>query len=170
MSKSNQTSAIRFGRAIVYTQDACLQHRNIRSGGAKNSLERPERLHAVNVGVAAVYARIEEAIIAKTSCRRATVKSRTREAPQGEEEGSTPNPPFTIVRSTASLVDIPLHPAARDVLHIKSEESEGRTQTYSETLELWCRESRQKIVSGQRELPEDCELDLYCEYMVLRSA
>ena len=156
-SKSKPSPAI--GRVIAFTQDACLQHRNISSGGPKNSLERPERLQAVNVGLGAIYSRLEEA----TSTCRTETKTKTRRSTKSDSKPSHPIAPFTIVRSTASLGEIPLHPAARDVLHIKTEEDEERVLTYAETLELWCKESRQKIAHGRRELPDHFEADLYCE-------
>ena len=145
------------GRAVAFTQDACLQHRNITAGGAKTSLERPERLQAVNVGFAAIYSRIEEAI----STRQATTKGKTRRSVKSSSREDSAIP-FTIVRSTKSLDEIPLHPAARAVLHIKSEDNE-RKPTYAETLQLWCKESRQKIVQGKREIPDGLEADLYRE-------
>lgn len=153
-----------FGQAIVYTQDVCLQHRNIASGGAKSSLERPERLHAVNISLAAIYSRIEEIISADPSRHTTTSKSKGRKAPRLRAEAA-PAAPFTILRSTALLDEIPLHPAARDVLYIKNEPGDDgeRRLTYAETLELWCKESRQKIVQRQREIPEGLEQDLYCE-------
>ena len=150
-------SSTKVGRAIAYTQDACLQHRNIAVGGAKRSLERPERLQAVNVGIAAIYARLEEA----AASRQPAQKAKTRKT--AKSIGEISPTPFAIVRSTKSLVEIPSHPAARDVLHIKTEDDEERALTYAETLALWCKESRQKIVQRQRELPKELEADLYRE-------
>lgn len=141
---------------VVYTQDGCLQHRNIASGGSKNSLERPERLNAVNLGISAIFARLEETSASTPA------GSRRNSAPK-VEKGQGGHDPFTIVRSTASLVTIPEHPAARDVLHIKSEEPGD--MTYAETLEMWCKESRQKIVQRQREVPPEYEGDLYRRFL-----
>ncbi|GJE96971.1 arginase/deacetylase [Phanerochaete sordida] len=128
-------------RPIVYTQDACLMHTNIAPGGAKRSLERPERLYAVNAGVAAIYSRLEEA-------------GATASSSSTDEDD---NAPFTIVRSTATIENIPEHPAACTVLHIKSEDG----PTYAQVLEDWSQQSRQMIAHRQRELPPHLEQDLY---------
>ena len=45
----------------LFIQPACLQHRYIRHPNASHIFERPERLRAVLLGVAAAVARIEEA-------------------------------------------------------------------------------------------------------------
>ena len=47
-------------RTAVFLQKACLQHRYIRSRDNSNIVERPERLRAVNIGLAAAIARLEE--------------------------------------------------------------------------------------------------------------
>lgn len=110
-------------------------------------MERPERLHAVNLGLAAIYARLEE--------------SRVGEVHSSEAEADHAAP-FTIIRSTETLNTIPDHPAARDVLHIKWEDEPG-SRTYAESLEDWCKHSRTRIGQKQRELPEQFEQDLYCK-------
>lgn len=139
---------------VLFLQDSCLQHRNIRS--SRTFLERPERLRAVNFGIAATYARLEDAIqnlkASKVSSSRRTAASRDT----GEVV------PLTIIRSTATVDSIMNHPAAHTVLHIKKEE-DPNSPTYAEELEKWCFESRQKIVKGERELPAGLEGDLYCE-------
>src|ERR1700736_2277422 len=45
----------------IYLQDDCLGHRFIRSRDDSSIVERPERLRAVKIGLAAAIARIEEA-------------------------------------------------------------------------------------------------------------
>lgn len=45
----------------LFIQPACLQHRYIRHANSSHIFERPERLRAVLVGVAAAVARLEEA-------------------------------------------------------------------------------------------------------------
>lgn len=44
----------------VFLQDACLQHRYIRSRDTSNIVELPERLRAVKLGIAAAVARLED--------------------------------------------------------------------------------------------------------------
>jgi hypothetical protein len=142
-------------RPIIFTQDACLQHRNIKSdaSGRNHCLERPERLHAVNIGIAAAFTRLEEACKMRSSGS----KSSKRSVHTGDDV------PFTIVRSTASLASIQDHPAARAVLHIKDED-DPEALSYAESLELWCKESRNKIVRGLREVPPEFDADLYRRY------
>lgn len=43
----------------VFLQDACIQHRFIRSRDTSNIVEQPERLRAVKLGIAAAVARLE---------------------------------------------------------------------------------------------------------------
>ncbi|EKM52217.1 uncharacterized protein PHACADRAFT_164147 [Phanerochaete carnosa HHB-10118-sp] len=131
-------------RAIVYTQDACLTHRNIAIGDDKSRLERPERLYAVNVGVGAIYARLEEAA--------GHSSSRSGRVSEDDDHG-----PFTIVRSTETIQDIPERSAACTVLHIKPEDG----PTYAQVLEEWCKQSRQRIMHRERELLYEFEEDLY---------
>lgn len=135
ISASSDASDTPRRRPIIYTQDACLRHRNIATGDNKNTLERPERLYAVNVGVAAIYARLEEARLAV------------------EETDA----PLTIVRSTATMESIPEHPAACTVLHIEREDG----STYAKVLEEWCKQSQKKITRREREVPPEFEHDLY---------
>ena len=115
-------------------------------------MERPERLYAVNLGLSAIYARLEESY--------AEAGPHTSKSSKNENDIHTP---FTVIRSTASLETIPDHPAARDVLHIKSED-EPDSLTYAEMLEIWSKDSRAKIVQKQREVPEAFEADLYCKF------
>ncbi|KLO03970.1 hypothetical protein SCHPADRAFT_948126 [Schizopora paradoxa] len=44
----------------VYLQDACYKHRYMRTNDHSNIVERPERLRAVKIGLAAAIARLEE--------------------------------------------------------------------------------------------------------------
>lgn len=145
-ARQSSTDPVR-RRAIVYTQDGCLTHRNISKGGAKHSLERPERLYAVNAGVAAIYARLEDAA-SQDASRSGSVDAGSADAAEA---------PFTIVRSTARIHSIAEHPAACTVLHIKPEDG----PTYAQVLEEWCKLSRQRITHGERELPPEFEQDLY---------
>jgi histone deacetylase HOS3 len=44
----------------VFLQDACLQHRYIRSRDATNIVERPERIRAIKIGLAAAIACLKD--------------------------------------------------------------------------------------------------------------
>ena len=48
-------------KTAILIQDACYQHRYIRSKDLSAIVERPERIRAVKVGLSAAIARIEEA-------------------------------------------------------------------------------------------------------------
>ncbi|EKM53863.1 uncharacterized protein PHACADRAFT_29174 [Phanerochaete carnosa HHB-10118-sp] len=47
------------GAPFVFLQDACLRHKHTSNGNISEHIERPERLHAVNVGLASLYSCLE---------------------------------------------------------------------------------------------------------------
>lgn len=87
-------------RPGLFLHDACLDHGNIRSSQA--FLERPERLRAVNFGIAATgtYARLEET----TKNLKARKASSSRRTASSRDTGEVD--PLTIVRSTAMVGSI----------------------------------------------------------------
>ncbi|KAH9936423.1 Arginase/deacetylase [Fomitopsis serialis] len=119
----------------VFTQKSCVQHRYIRSRDTSCIVERPERLRAVHVGLAAAVARLEESFAAPRD-------SNAKAEPKEE-------------RSDAS-VDI-LNNAAVKFIH---GDIEG--DVYLENLKRWTAESRAKIDKGESEIPEGLpQGDLY---------
>jgi histone deacetylase HOS3 len=62
-------------RTAVYVQEACYEHRYIRTRDDSAIVERPERLRSVAWGLAAAIARIEETALA-TELDNATIKSK----------------------------------------------------------------------------------------------
>lgn len=136
------------GQPTVFFQDLCLKHKSLHS---KNDLERPERLRAVAYGVGAIFGRLEEA-----------------NKPQPAQEGAVndPKPPVTIVRSNVTVRDLLDLPAGRAVLGTKL--SEDSPQVYGEMLREWCKDSKKKLRTGEKEIPPGFEADLYCAYPISR--
>ena len=140
----------------VYIQELCLLHKNIDKTDKRKSVwERPHRLRAVQYGVGAILARLEQ-----TQQRRHPLAS--------QQDGQTPPaPPVRIIRSTASDTELKQNEAAANLLNIKDEDDEDGTLqgwTYARKLQQWCRDSRRKINQGMRELPTTFEADLYREW------
>jgi hypothetical protein len=67
-------------RTAIFIQDECLSHRFIRSRDTSGIVERPERLHAVKLGLAAAISRIEDAesAINATSPNSRLLQARTK--------------------------------------------------------------------------------------------
>lgn len=60
MAATTATPSSRYDvRTAIFLQDACYQHRYIRSNDISAIVERPERLRAVKVGLAAAISRLE---------------------------------------------------------------------------------------------------------------
>ena len=131
------------GPPLVFLQELCLKHKNLLS---KNDLERPERLRAVEYGVGAVLGRLEESLAPTHTAR-------------------TPDGIFKVVRSTATVRDLTELQAGKAVLGAKDDD-EVNTPTYAERLKEWCRDSKKKIKSGEREVPSQYEGDLYRKFFL----
>jgi hypothetical protein len=152
------------GLPRIYLQDACLLHKYIRTRDKSNVFERPERLRAVNVGIAAAYARLEFA------AKQNTAKARPKRL------GSDKGRPFDIVRSAAK-VDFATHVAAQHVhgvvnTHDDDDDGEaggddgayGYGMGYTSRLTLWCARSKDEIARTGSEIPDVHEQDLYRAY------
>ncbi|KAJ7618768.1 Arginase/deacetylase [Roridomyces roridus] len=148
-------------KPAIFLQDACLQHRYIRSRDTSNIVERPERLRAVTIGLSAAISRLEGfTVSSKTS-----VESDELAAQLGRlniDSSSTSPPlkaaaelPVSIVRSTTS-VDILKHPAVKYV------HGDIDGDVYLENLACWTKESKEKIEKGESEIPDHLSQgDLY---------
>jgi hypothetical protein len=135
-------------KPVVYLQDACLLHKYIRTRDKSNVFERPERLRAINVGIAAAYARLEFATV-----------SRWEEDEAINQFGSGAYQPFDIIRSDAAI-RIHRHSSSA-FIHGQIGPPHDKVP-YALRLERWCRESRQAIAENGSEIPEIYEQDLYC--------
>ncbi|KAK0455328.1 histone deacetylase domain-containing protein [Desarmillaria tabescens] len=137
-------------KAGVFIQDACYQHQYIRSKDTSLIVERPERLRAVKLGVAAALSRIPSVVDADGDPDDlAAALSRLDIA---KETGTDK---VEIIRSTAS-VDILHHPAVKFV------HGDLDGDVYIPKIKSWADESRDKIAKGESEIPEGySQGDLY---------
>ena len=153
----------------VFIQNACLQHRYIRSKDTSNIFERPERLRAVTIGLSAAIARLEgSSNSTETPEPPTTSESAKKEADSDDladvmnklkidSELSTYHSPVSIIESQAT-VDILNHPAVKFI----HGDIEG--DVYLEKLTTWAKESYQKVSKGESEIPEGLSQgDLYRE-------
>jgi histone deacetylase HOS3 len=166
--KLNMPQSQRPRRAAVFFQDACYQHHYIRSRDLSSIVERPERLRAVLIGLAAAIARLEDAV-PQTSKSELMDNSKDLEtdgltaalgrmnlAPDSSKSGKSP---VSIVQ-TSAVVDILNHPAVKFV------HGDVDGDVYLENLKNWARDSRDKILEGGSEIPEGLSQgDLYRKYL-----
>jgi len=158
----------------IYLQEACLRHQFIRSKDTSNVVERPERLRAVNIGIAAAVARCEETNVQTTS--REDLKDKHGLSASNEDSGLNsalerltignkvlyPSPQLAlhVVKSNATL-DVLNHPAVKFV----HGDIEG--DVYLENLIKWAKQSREKIAADGTEIPTGlAQGDLYCTYFL----
>ncbi|KAH9891788.1 Arginase/deacetylase [Cubamyces lactineus] len=141
----------------VFLQKACLQHRYIRTRDNSHIVERPERLRAVNVGLAAAVARLEETTPAASNSTTGASSSAVSTKQEEEDEltqalgklqiaSSSPQGSVSFVHSDAS-VDLLNHPA------IKFVHGDIERDVYLETLKLWAKDSQDKVAKGESEIP-----------------
>ncbi|KAL0961225.1 hypothetical protein HGRIS_006192 [Hohenbuehelia grisea] len=143
----------------VFLQNACFNHRFIRSRDTSNIVERPERLRAVLLGVTAALSRLDE-----EAERNSTYKPDENKDPESDIIASMnrmilnrdgQGAALTIHRSTAS-VDLLNH------LAVKFIHGDIEGDTYLENLKLWAAQSRDKVENGQSEIPDGLSQgDLY---------
>lgn len=133
----------------IYLQDVCLRHRFIRGKDTSDVYERPERIRAINIGIAALHARLETLNHTGTS-------TTTSQQPNS----SIPPAPLTIVRSAATI-DMRVHKAAIAV-H-SGEDEDGGQWCLADELDEWCVRSLLQIQQNGSEIPEQFEQDLYCK-------
>ncbi|KAI0313788.1 Arginase/deacetylase [Amylostereum chailletii] len=154
----------------VFLQDACLQHRFIRSRDTSTIVERPERLRAVKIGLAAAIARLEE--VYPAAAHSAAVKTEETDADadaladaigrmnlvQSDTTEEIPlegAAPLRVIRSSAK-VDL-IHDPAVKFIH-----GDVDGDVYLEKLCRLVRESGEKVADGQSEIPEGwSQGDLY---------
>ncbi|KAI0754836.1 Arginase/deacetylase [Daedaleopsis nitida] len=155
----------------IYLQKACLKHKYIRTRDNSHIVERPERLRAINVGLAAAVARLEEraptTAISPNDSNSADSLKVEEDADEltkalGQLQISTPSRdqqpaglPVTFVHSGAS-VNI-LNNAAVKFVH-----GDIERDVYLENLKRWATESQEKVDKGASEIPEGySQGDLY---------
>jgi hypothetical protein len=153
----------------IFLQDICLQHRFIRSRDTSAIVEKPERLRAVNTGLAAAMAHLEQSLAAtkvdyhalstgSTSDDLAAALDRMNLAAQGVDPLESQSSPVSVIKSAAS-VDMLNHPAVKFI------HGDVDGDLYLENLKDWARDSHDKIMKGGSEIPEGLpQGDLYRKY------
>lgn len=153
-------------KASAFLQNACLQHRYIRSRDTSNIVERPERLRAVSIGLAAAIARLEEVV--SSGAPNQTTSSGPAKQPDPNDlaevlgrmklEHGSPSfvrSPVSVVQSQAT-VDISNNPAVKFI----HGDIEG--DVYLENLRAWAKGSSDKVLNNESEIPEHLSQgDLY---------
>ncbi|KAG6856353.1 hypothetical protein H0H87_005340 [Tephrocybe sp. NHM501043] len=149
-------------RPTIFLQDACYQHRYIRSRDLSAIVERPERLRAVTVGLSAAIARLENSLLPRKNTNTSSgsldpddlAGALDRLNIEPEQKGLQ-HAPVSIVRSNAS-VDLLNNPAVKFI------HGDIDGDVYLENLKSWARDSWEKINNGGSEIPEGlAQGDLY---------
>jgi histone deacetylase HOS3 len=157
-------------RSVAFIQDVCYQHRFIRSRDVSTVVERPERLRAVKIGLAAAIARVENTLSDVSATADVLPTINASDSPGDElasalarmhlettRSATDHNSPITIVHSSAS-VDI-LNNRAVKFIH-----GDIDGDVYLENLKNWIMDSEDKIKKGESEIPESLsQSDLYRE-------
>jgi len=159
--------------AVIFLQDACLQHKYIRSKDSSHIFERPERLRAVKIGLCAAIARLEDSLQVSSVATSATAGKREEDSEADllvaaienlrlEQDTAEPvlpkGHPVQVVQSSAK-VDILNHPAVKYI------HGDVDGDVYLEKLSAWARHSAEKISNGQSEIPSELpQGDLYSKY------
>ena len=163
------TVAIPTKETAIFLQDACLQHRFIRSRDTSNVVERPERLRAISIGLAAAMARIEESLSTSSGTLEMSPSDDLANALGRMNLAASPDPlesptiPISVVKSSASA-HMFTHPAVKFV------HGDVDGDVYLENLKAWARDSHDKIAKGESEIPEGlAQGDLYRECQLSNS-
>jgi histone deacetylase HOS3 len=174
----------------IYLQDACLAHQYIRNSDTGNVAERPERIHAVKVGLAAAVARLEHIHSSKTSSPEVKLEHSTKlksgadavgllkpddsagdlvaVLSQMKIEANSPGPSSPLVASTSTLplIGIVYSTASVNLLNnpaVKFIHGDIDGDVYLEKLISWAKTSEEKIAEGGSEIPNKMpQGDLYC--------
>lgn len=151
-------------RTAVFLQDACLQHRYIRSQDLSNIVERPERLRAVNIGLAAAIAHLEDLLPDLPTSSDATNASSELGDLAAALDKLYLDPSLD---GTSKKVQIVHSEAKVDTLNnaaVKFIHGDIDGDIYLETLHKWVKESADKVSQGESEIPEGySQGDLYCK-------
>ncbi|KAJ7174031.1 histone deacetylase complex protein [Mycena crocata] len=149
-------------KPAIFLQDACFQHRYIRSRDTSAIVERPERLRAVTIGLSAAISRLEGVATAHEATAKpldpddlASQLGRLNIESSASDSLDRSNNPVSIVQSSAT-VDILSHPAVKYV------HGDIDGDVYLENLVGWTKTCREKIDGGESEIPSNLSQgDLY---------
>lgn len=157
-------SGVKSSKTYLLFQDACYKHRYIRSNDLSNIVERPERLRAVKVGLAAAIARIEE------------LSQQDKKHKQGTDEtgGELVDAlqKLDLLQDTdISVVDVIPSSRKVDLLNnqaVKYVHGDIDGDVYLENLVKWAKESSEKVKGGESEIPSELSQgDLYRTWLNL---
>ncbi|KAJ3494925.1 hypothetical protein NLJ89_g10712 [Agrocybe chaxingu] len=159
MSSSNSSTEERkspLKKSAIFLQNACLQHRYIRSKDLSTIVERPERLRAVTLGLSAAIARLEALFPA----------TRVSTDVNGElDPADLANAMNKLKINSDSLVEIIQSETTTNLLNhpaVKYIHGDIERDIYLENLTTWAKESHDKIAKGDSEIPHGySQGDLY---------
>lgn len=149
----------------IFLQDACYQHRYIRSRDTSAIVERPERLRAVALGLSAALAHIQHSRPEAHKDRMENTNPANNDTETDELAAALdrlklavdPSSPIRIVKTSTS-VNLLDHPAVKFV------HGDIDGDVYLENLKEWAKTSRDKVSGGGSEIPEGLpQGDLYRE-------
>lgn len=154
-------------KVSVFLQEACLQHRFIRSKDVSNIVERPERLRAVNIGLSAAISRLET--ISPDSGETTTLPSSTT------DDLTTALDKLNISAASESSAQLPVRLVKSDAKvqllnneAVKFVHGDIDGDVYLENLIKWSKESREQITKEGSEIPQGLSQgDLYCNLLAL---
>ncbi|KAJ3788333.1 Arginase/deacetylase [Lentinula aff. detonsa] len=145
--------------ASIFIQDVCYQHRYIRSRDTSLIVERPERLTAVKVGLAAAVARIQD-VVGKPTEDPNDLAAALDKLTLGAQSSSV-TAPINVVHSSATL-DLLNHPAVQFTHAFPDHNTTQDSSEYLKNLKKWSEDSAEKISKGDSEIPQGlAQGDLY---------
>ncbi|CCL99724.1 uncharacterized protein FIBRA_01746 [Fibroporia radiculosa] len=164
-------------KTAVFLQKACLQHRFIRSKDTSSIVERPERLRAVNLGLAAAFARLNNS---NSTSAQTAVKSEglsgsssVQNPTEGTDELTAALEHLNITSSSISpqlsqgRVEFVHSDATLDLLNhpaVKFVHGDITEDMYLGSLKRWARYSKDAISRGDSEIPSHLSQgDLYSD-------
>ena len=164
-------------RSGIFVQNACLHHKYIRTKDLSTIFERPERLRAINIGLSAATARLQQLFLAggiahdsysikdEASSDDLTDHMSKLSLTQSFPKSLYMPAPLTITNSNAT-VDLLDHPAVKFI------HGDIEKDVYLENLKRWAGESTEKIKNGGSEIPDNYfQGDLYrtCSSTILQT-
>ncbi|KAJ4491356.1 histone deacetylase domain-containing protein [Lentinula edodes] len=145
--------------ASIFIQDACYQHRYIRSRDTSLIVERPERLIAAKIGLAAAVTRIQE-VVGKSAGDPNDLVAALDKLTLGPRSSDI-TAPINVVHSSATL-DILNHPAVKFTHGFPDPNTAKDSNEYLRSLKKWSEDSIEKISKGDSEIPQGlAQGDLY---------
>ncbi|KAG8733094.1 hypothetical protein FRC10_000424 [Ceratobasidium sp. 414] len=164
------------GRLSIHVQPSCAEHRYIRDKDTSTIVERPERLRALALGIAAAIA-LSESSPKSTSVGGAAVESddlskslENMKLEGGPELSALTSVVADIVRYPTPLdVSFLRDPAVRMVHALEEDTAAGSGEEYLSQLARWVSDAESRIKAGESEIPDGEGLsrgDLYLDSVI----